>query len=626
MSNYDRQSELDDELLSAYLDDELSPEDRAAVEARLAADPSAQQLLHQLRAVCEAVQGLPQEVVGHDMRESILHKAEHTRQSVATAGLQAAGEHVDASNGQAVTAHDDSPKFSFGRTRRGWVWASLAIAAALLIMVFGRDPQRDQLADVGQREDRLEGARGGARIPEIRAINEPAAPAAADQDSAPPPAAGFTWEAQASEMDDAAAPSAAPATTAAPEPASGPPPRGRARNLGLATESQPPASPARPAEEARRSYGAPPAPAPAAEVKEEALAENVAEMSAPADRLAAATPPAEVHDLAPGTDLGATAVGGEPGAAPAGGAQAAAPVDGAQSVEEPLLVVRVHAKRAALETRTFDHLLVRSGIEVETEAAEDSALANFDPSQRAARRFAENGQSDGAAAPATGQSVEAVTVDAVLVEAPPAAIEACVAGLNQDQENFLGLVVDESTTVGGKAIANPATEPQVFAKQQLAENLELTRYNRGTVPAEQESLARDKYYSYRSYGATFGGGRLGGATADDGQLELSQQGRLLRARKTLAESEKGFAVRLKERGRGLQPGQPQQSVAQQLEQGGLANKDENAESAATLRMQDSTREMNEAEQAGADNKLQVLFLFSCEEPATPTPASRGKAQ
>jgi hypothetical protein len=38
--------------------------------------------------------------------------------------------------------------------------------------------------------------------------------------------------------------------------------------------------------------------------------------------------------------------------------------------------------------------------------------------------------------------------------------------------------------------------------------------------------------------------------------------------------------------------------------------------------------MKEAEQATADNKLQVLFLFSCEEPAvaTPTPASRGKAQ
>jgi hypothetical protein len=625
MSDYDRQSELDDELLSAYLDDELSPEDRAAVEARLAADPSAQQLLHQLRAMCEAVQALPQEVVGHDMRESILHKAEQSRQSAAAVGLQAATEHVDVSNGQAVTAHDDSPKFSFGRTRRGWVWASLAIAAALLIMVFGRDPQRDQLADVGQREDRLDGARGGARIPEIRAINEPAAPAAADQDSAPPPAAGLTWQAPVGDMDAAAAPSAAPATTAAPEPASGPPPRGRARNLGLATESQPPAAPARPAEEARRSDGAPPAPAPAAEVKEEALAENVTEMSAPADRLAAATPPAEVHDLAPGTDLGAAAVGGEPGAAPAGGAQAAAPVDGAQSVEEPLLVVRVHAKRTALETRTFDHLLVRSGIEVETEAVEDSALANFDPSQRAARRFAENGQSDGAAAPATGQSVEAVTVDAVLVEAPPAAIEACVAGLNQDRENFLGLVVDESATVGGKAIANPATEPQVFAKQQLAENLELTKYNRGTVPAEQESLARDKYYSYRSrsYGATFGGGRLGGASTDEGRLELLQQGRLLRARKKLTESEKGLAVRLKESGREVQ-----QSVAQQLERGGLANKDENAESAATLRMQDSTREMKEAEQATADNKLQVLFLFSCEEPAvaTPTPASRGKAQ
>jgi hypothetical protein len=72
--------------------------------------------------------------------------------------------------------------------------------------------------------------------------------------------------------------------------------------------------------------------------------------------------------------------------------------------------------------------------------------------------------------------------------------------------------------------------------------------------------------------------------------------------------------------------QPPQSVAQQLARGGLTDKDASAESAATLRMQDATREMKEAEQAAADNKLQVLFLFSCEEPATPTPASRGKAQ
>ena len=164
MSDYDRQPELDDELLSAYLDDELSPEERAAVEARLAADPSAQQLLHQLRAVCEAVQALPQEVVGHDMRESILHKAEE-RETIGPLGrMRSAGEHADPSNGQPVTALDDAPKFTFGRTRRGWVWASLAIAAALLIMVFGREPERDQLADVAQNEDRLSDARGGAII------------------------------------------------------------------------------------------------------------------------------------------------------------------------------------------------------------------------------------------------------------------------------------------------------------------------------------------------------------------------------------------------------------------------------------------------------------------------------
>src|SRR5688572_24685920 len=209
MSDYDRQSELDDELLSAYLDDELSPEDRAAVEARLATDPSAQQLLHQLRAVSEAVQALPQEVVGHDMRESILHQANAARRSATAAGLRAADEHADVSNGQPSTSLDDAPKLTIGRTRRGWVWASLAIAAALLIMVFGREPERDRLPVVAQHQDndQLRNARGGATDLEVRALNEPAA-SVAEFESAPPPDNRFGWQARATETRAEPAPSA----------------------------------------------------------------------------------------------------------------------------------------------------------------------------------------------------------------------------------------------------------------------------------------------------------------------------------------------------------------------------------------------------------------------------------
>jgi hypothetical protein len=369
-------------------------------------------------------------------------------------------------------------------------------------------------------------------------------------------------------------------------------------------------------------------------VKDEALAESVAEMPAPSDRLAAAaTPSTELHDLAQSTELGATAAGGEPAAAPAGQDQAAS---------DPLLVVRVHAKRAALETRTFDRLLERSGIEVEPDATNESVTDNFAESRRAARRFVQNGQTDGVAAePATGQPAEAASVDAVLVEAPPAAIMACMDGLNKDQENFLGLVVDETAAAEAKSAAIDAIDPQFLNKQKLAEDLELSKYNRGIVPPEPESLARDKFHYYRSDGANlggggFGGGRFGGAYADDGRFELlqqDQQDRLLRARKALTESQKGLAVRLREWG-SESAQQPSQSLAQQTVRGGLANEDARADSDAAAKLQEEAklqelgREMKEAEQRAADNKLQVLFLFSSEEPAAApaTPRSRGKAQ
>ena len=67
---------FDDELLSAYLDDELTPEERARVEERLAADPAARQLLDELRAVSRAMKDLPPATLGADLRETVLRRAE----------------------------------------------------------------------------------------------------------------------------------------------------------------------------------------------------------------------------------------------------------------------------------------------------------------------------------------------------------------------------------------------------------------------------------------------------------------------------------------------------------------------------------------------------------------------
>src|SRR4051794_7936090 len=122
MSEREFQSGLNDELLSAYLDDELSAEERAAVDARLANDSEARQLLHQLRAVSQSVQMLPLEGVGRDLSGEILRRAE-----AAKPGGSVGTDSVATSTGNV-------PEIRIFGSRRSWFWASLAVAAGLMIM------------------------------------------------------------------------------------------------------------------------------------------------------------------------------------------------------------------------------------------------------------------------------------------------------------------------------------------------------------------------------------------------------------------------------------------------------------------------------------------------------------
>ncbi len=155
---------IDDELLSAYLDDELSPAEHARVEARLATDPAARQLLEQLRVMSQAVHSLPQESLGREFRDAIVRRAEQasaartsTKQASTKQASQAAklaGSSAASSpappNGAAKELRSAGPSFTLGRSRRGWVWAAMAVAAGLLIMVF--QPVTDKNRDVALRD------------------------------------------------------------------------------------------------------------------------------------------------------------------------------------------------------------------------------------------------------------------------------------------------------------------------------------------------------------------------------------------------------------------------------------------------------------------------------------------
>src|SRR5690349_2091436 len=65
------QSDFDDELLSAYLDGELSSDEQALVEERLRTDPSAAHLLDELRQLSAALKSLPHESLGRDLRDAV---------------------------------------------------------------------------------------------------------------------------------------------------------------------------------------------------------------------------------------------------------------------------------------------------------------------------------------------------------------------------------------------------------------------------------------------------------------------------------------------------------------------------------------------------------------------------
>lgn len=119
MSTTRPNDDFDDELLSAYVDNELTAAERAAVEERLHTDERARQVVAELRAASDAVKSLPREKLGRDLAGSVLAELQRRRPAEEPAVLtlpQVAEDHRAGRN-------------------RGLAWAGLGLAAALLLMV-----------------------------------------------------------------------------------------------------------------------------------------------------------------------------------------------------------------------------------------------------------------------------------------------------------------------------------------------------------------------------------------------------------------------------------------------------------------------------------------------------------
>ncbi len=127
---------FDDELLSAYVDGELTEAERAVVEERLRNDPAARELVAVMRSLAGTLRSLPKLRVAEDVRSAVLAQVR------------------------------DKPKVELAEYRRGplrrLMWPAIAIAAALLLMftqddrVKNRDVAKIEVHDGELREEARE--------------------------------------------------------------------------------------------------------------------------------------------------------------------------------------------------------------------------------------------------------------------------------------------------------------------------------------------------------------------------------------------------------------------------------------------------------------------------------------
>jgi hypothetical protein len=203
-------SESREQLLSAYLDDELSPDERAQVEKWLAEDVGYRKLRDEWLAARAAIQSLPRHRLDHDLSASVLRRAERVVLDGGALGRSAAesGRHVSPSS-------QVRQWFSRGRSWRMVAWPAAAIAAALLVAFLGRQQ--------GERQVALETPRGATSIRAAEELGDrvgsydgAAKPQVTAQAARDEPAPGAGSPAPAESLRRRAMPSQPPGPSAAP--------------------------------------------------------------------------------------------------------------------------------------------------------------------------------------------------------------------------------------------------------------------------------------------------------------------------------------------------------------------------------------------------------------------------
>lgn len=124
MAEMNHNTSFDDELLSAYIDGELTDAERTEVEARLENDPAARELVAEMRSLSGTLRSLPRLSSNEDVREAVLDQVRDKQASL--------------------------PAYRLSPMRR-LLWPAVAIAAAiLLIFTQGESQENRELARVDE--------------------------------------------------------------------------------------------------------------------------------------------------------------------------------------------------------------------------------------------------------------------------------------------------------------------------------------------------------------------------------------------------------------------------------------------------------------------------------------------
>lgn len=147
------------ERISAYVDNELGPEEHAEVDRLLQTSEAARRLADDFRQMRSLCQQDAAPTFQRDLSRDVV--AEALRR-------QASGE-TDGQVRVDVSPLEPEGDFGlpFGKTSRGWAWAAVAAAAALMIGFYGRTPARGPIGSVDQSVAAIQRAVPGLQVVDV---------------------------------------------------------------------------------------------------------------------------------------------------------------------------------------------------------------------------------------------------------------------------------------------------------------------------------------------------------------------------------------------------------------------------------------------------------------------------